>query len=754
MDNNLFQKKSMLAKLLAQENIVVEHRKTKTAYFDLKARAMILPFWKEMDGDLYDLLTGHEVGHALFTPEKGWHDAVVENRALKTYLNVIEDARIERLIKDKFPGLRKCFNNAYKKLADDDFFALKGLDVSKLKLIDRINVFYKLGAHVRVPFTQEEMAFIDRISAAQSWEDVEKIARDVYAYAKAQRDEENNAPKPQNMDDDIDQDDEESFEDDFDESETFEDDYQQSDDTSEDYDNDSDALDSDSEEDESKDESGSDGEDGTDSQSAQSGSESEEDDSDLASDTDRAFRDNESKLVDDTSGDIVIVNVPEYNREYFVDHKQVQGAITQHIALLKQTGITKSGFDAENLARVTDLNKRINPVVNYMIKEFEMRKNATQLSRAKISKSGKLDPRKLARYSMDADIFQRVSSVPQGKNHGLVIFLDLSGSMSGCIKDTFEQSIMLASFCRKTNIPYEILGFSDRAHAKYSNHNKQYWNQKIGDLDVGGAHFHIKQYLSSAMNASQHREAVSNMLFSAWSISAYSYYPLTPDTEQLSGTPLDEAVIASIDIVSEFKSKYRLDIVNSIFLTDGFGGNNNATISGFRESSWDGKTTTYPTQTYFDVARDAVYLEHKRTGTRVRMRSEVNQYQDGFSATRALIEIAQKVTGAKYTGYMICDRHQAAHTVYDYEFKFVDHGLRLQQRKSLIKQFTDNGFISSKKFGFGEYFFVATKNLKVQESLEISGETKGAITRSFMKSLNSRGLQRMFLNKFVEQLAA
>ena len=56
--------KSILAKLLASENIRIEHQKVATAAFNLRDRALILPIWKEMSADLYDLLIGHEIGHA------------------------------------------------------------------------------------------------------------------------------------------------------------------------------------------------------------------------------------------------------------------------------------------------------------------------------------------------------------------------------------------------------------------------------------------------------------------------------------------------------------------------------------------------------------------------------------------------------------------------------------------------------------------------------------------------------------------
>ena len=103
---NLFERKSTVARLLAQENLHIVHRAVPTAYFDLENRMMVLPNFKEMDAEMYDLLCAHEVGHALNTPKEGWHNATSENKALKSYLNVIEDARIERMMKVKYPGLR------------------------------------------------------------------------------------------------------------------------------------------------------------------------------------------------------------------------------------------------------------------------------------------------------------------------------------------------------------------------------------------------------------------------------------------------------------------------------------------------------------------------------------------------------------------------------------------------------------------------------------------------------------------------
>ena len=84
--------RSTTAKLLATENISVVQNNVSTASFDIKHRILTLPMWKDAIPETEDHLIGHEVGHALYTPLDGWHDALCEKgRAYKSYLNVIEE---------------------------------------------------------------------------------------------------------------------------------------------------------------------------------------------------------------------------------------------------------------------------------------------------------------------------------------------------------------------------------------------------------------------------------------------------------------------------------------------------------------------------------------------------------------------------------------------------------------------------------------------------------------------------------------
>ena len=101
-----------LAKLLAKENLSVQHGNYSTASFDVVNRVLRLPLWKDKGKDVYDLLVGHEVGHALYTPADGWHDSEKKiGKIPRAYLNIVEDIRIERMIQDTYPGIVTSFQS-------------------------------------------------------------------------------------------------------------------------------------------------------------------------------------------------------------------------------------------------------------------------------------------------------------------------------------------------------------------------------------------------------------------------------------------------------------------------------------------------------------------------------------------------------------------------------------------------------------------------------------------------------------------
>ena len=178
--------KSQLAKLLATEDLVVEHKKVETACFNVHTRVLTLPLWEKASNSVYDLLVSHECGHALFTPDEDWLE---EHKIPQQFVNIVEDARVEKLMKRKYAGLAKTFFNGYKELHEDDFFSIADEDVSTMNLADRANLYFKVGNFIPLDFNVEEKEIIDLIASSETFSDTFVAAEKLYNYCKKEKQE-------------------------------------------------------------------------------------------------------------------------------------------------------------------------------------------------------------------------------------------------------------------------------------------------------------------------------------------------------------------------------------------------------------------------------------------------------------------------------------------------------------------------------------------------------------------------------------
>ena len=188
--------KESLAKLLATENLIVEHRPVETAQFEVVSRVLTLPTWEHECNDVIDMFIAHEVGHALYTPDDSdWLSEVPQ-----LFLNVTEDIRIEKLIKRRYEGLPKTFFKGYQALDIDEFFGLNNKDLTQLNLADKINLQYKIGNYRDIPFTEEEAAFLPKCDALETFDDAVALAKEIFAFCKEQLDNKQSEEAPQQDD--------------------------------------------------------------------------------------------------------------------------------------------------------------------------------------------------------------------------------------------------------------------------------------------------------------------------------------------------------------------------------------------------------------------------------------------------------------------------------------------------------------------------------------------------------------------------
>ena len=757
MNSNLQSSKSILAKLLAAENITVSHQNIKTAMFNLKTRTLVCPVWKDMDGHLYDLLMGHEVGHALNTPEAGWHSAIHDENGkplgkFKDFLNVIEDARIERQVKRKFPGLAKSFATAYKSLYDRDFFGIKNIDANKLNLIDRINIRYKMGAHIPVAFSDDERVFLVDIDNAETWDQVVDVARRVYAYCKQQKEEQKS--QINNMQD-LQEELQQQFEEVQSEFQDFNDESDESDDdeSDDDSDDDSDASDEDgTPEEDSADDSDyqdADEEDSEPNDGVQSASSEQEDldestDDDPESVTDRNFRRREDELVNQT-GEVFMIELPEAVLENIIlQNKFVMNDLESFIRKqVVSNDYGRHGISFETVAAkcVRKFNTNNKKFIMHILKEFEMRKKAADYARVQTAKTGELNMRVLHNYKFTNDLFKKISVVPKGKSHGMVMYVDMSGSMSDILRNTIEQCLVLVSFCRLAKIPFDVYGFSDDYYN--SSDSSIFATQKFinstenegyaGHMRSGS--FHLKHLIGSTLSPTDYRRSFANLCIVAneyhrgrgldYNDKDHGRFDAGWDEAGfgLNGTPFQQTLLASRDMINNFRAKHKLDIVNVIYLTDGEGG------EGI-QMPW--------------TRNGVYYLVDKKTKKKIRSEGNVQA---------ALTQLVRDVTGCKHLGFFLATKNDVSRVCKDLEYV---QKIDLLQSKNFKKQFREEKFVAIPNLGYDKYFYIQSAAGSIQEDeMSIDGSmSKNKMANEFSRSVNSKKTSRALVTQFAEEISA
>ena len=757
--NNIVEQKSNLAKLLATENVTVQHQNVQTASFNPKTRVLILPIWKKMSPELYDLLLSHEVGHALWTPAEGWHEAVCDKgRNYKAFLNVIEDARIEKKIKRKYPGLRRSYVKGFAEIMNMNLFGIESFDQLEA-FIDRINVFTKSSYSADIDFNAEEQAIIEEIKNLESWDDVINMTNRLWDKAVEEKQNEdfdfdmNSLPSD---DFDFSDDDEGEYQDIYDESGEQDSEISNTNsygDTDEDTDEETEGkMQSDSKGDGAEDEDGEKSE-ATGTHGFTDGDEELEPNCE----TDESFRSNESLLNEQNPKSYQYVTLPKpVMNKILIDAKSINKRITKHFAEeyaknlpivnnhavegeheIWQKEFTRAGVMAE-------FKKKNDRFISLMAKEFEMKKAATKYAKARLYTSGDIDVNKIYKYKFDDQLFRKLTKLPKGKNHGMILTLDLSGSMSDNLKGSLEQVCILTAFCKKVQIPFRVFGFT--SHCQYSDidSNTQF-KHKVGDINLNEDRVFLKEFINSNMSAKDYKNAFENLLLTKNSFDSIGrFYCSYPRDFVLGSTPLNPAIVALKEIITEFKTVNQLDIVNTIFVHDG----DSNSLRTYIEKEDD----SYGSYLY---DKEGIIIQDHKT----RFQSMTNNRHRNDNITHTLLKWLKHSTGTQVFGFFV-SRKMTDAIGYRYVTEDNRSWLGHVERKEVIAKARKQKFIESNIAGFDSFFILNDSKKLTTDNEEFEFEVKDdskintrSLASQFTKMNKAREVNRVLATQFVQKIA-
>ena len=738
----MLQKKSVLARLLANENVTVQQGNYPTASFDVVNRVLNLPLWKDMSSDLYDLLVGHEVSHALHTPS----DPKVLNipNVPFSFVNVVEDIRIEKMIMRKYPGLVANFTRGYDELLEMDLFGIKDKDINLMPFMDKLNIKSKGRAAVEVEFTDEETPYFEKAMAVETFEDVREVVLEIAEWLRS-KNEELEDPETQQDFSQSPEDDEDNQPADSMPVESNEDKPESEDETEEGNgkETEKDGEDESEEENDSKgsasDDSDDDGDEESDDEDEQSKSgaggdihsiikESSDDVDDLDEvSTDIAQHNNESKLLDDSAKIFAQGMSRDEYEAYTVKFEQILETRQEQIKFVNNNYPSRVPEAEKAWA---EFQADAKPVVNLMAKEFEMRKAAYRTKRAKTSTKGSLDVAKLHAYKYDDNLFKQVTTLADGKSHGLMMLVDYSGSMNNVMPAVIRQTATLVMFCKRVGIPFQVFGFTSPYSSKVDRTVK--WKNPANRVAtrIENDELQLTELYSSRMNKRQLEFALKTAIFCAYE----PYYFQTP-LERLGNTPLNSAVMAMQYAIEDFRKQNPVDKMRLITLTDG--DSNSIRVDTGVDINESNRYNAWRTPIIVEV-----------NGKKVEMG---RSYHDGLDNTSKIIKA---VAGKDVTiiNFFITDNRGFREQLFRL-FPW-ETSKQTAARKELK---TTGAFIVDNDIGYDRRFLIIDRGQSMSgktDDLEVdSTATPAQIARAFKKFSGSKKNNRVITKKFAEMIA-
>ena len=758
--------KSQLAKLIATENISIQHNQVKTASFDTVNRILTLPIFKVQSGDVYDMLIAHECSHALYTPTDGWKKISGDDE-LRSYVNVLEDTRIDKLIQKKYPGVVRNYLNGFDIMEKQNFFSLQGKDVNKdLMLIDKINLRSKSMNRIKFNFSSEEKDWLVKVDALKTFNQVVKLAKEMLNWQKDQIEQMKKLPnfdelalvENYGLGEELDSDNNVNTKDGntnikSNNSESSNDDGDQESQTNK---SDENTEDGEGKEANSYNTDGAGGDGGVDPQK-------------LIAITDSSYEKNKEKLLDGKTK-YTYFNLPEpnlkkvivSNKDWIKKWKEYAYKRNEYYSYDHNKRIEYINWLKDNFKQFKNDNKK---TVNYLVKEFEMKKSATAYKRASTDKTGVIDPLKLKDYKFSDDIFKRLTILPDAKNHGMMMLLDWSGSMCDVIKQTVDQLMNLIWFCQKINIPFEVYLFTSEMDGNREDNSYDYddkgnkiniksksWNLKHGDgkfddfnLVNVASHKMKKTDLDESLMYLHHMGLYYDDRYSHKSYNSVDYYNgdrfNIPKEFWLGTTPLNEALVAMNKLVPMFKQKYNIEKMTFITLTDG------------------GANSNYGTETIVNGEKGLSIAKTSGGTPVVTIGKKQYSVEDKFiygHMTTLLLKVLKDQYNINTIGFYVVKRLNRMWELESMIGQYKDWNDKQSKLEAVKKKFNKDKVADVNKPGYNKYFLLNGKTMAV-ENTDLSavndGMKAGKIKQLFSKSMKGRIVSRSLLNKFIEEVA-
>ena len=205
----------------------------------------------------------------------------------------------------------------------------------------------------------------------------------------------------------------------------------------------------------------------------------------------------------------------------------------------------------------------------------------------------------------------------------------------------------------------------------------------------------------------------------------------------LSGTPLNETIVALHQILPQFQKQHKLEKVNCVILTDGEG--SPLTYHKTIQRGWEDEP--YMGNQYIN---EGCFLRNRKTGKTYQMTD--NWYQ--FTPI-LLNDISDTFPNVNFIGIRVMDTRDVGRFL-----RMNDLDCNTEEYKDKMRYYKRTKSVAIENVGYKVYFGLSSKALSSNSDFEVEDDaTKAQIKKAFTKSLTAKKMNKQILSRFVELIA-
>jgi hypothetical protein len=285
----------------------------------------------------------------------------------------------------------------------------------------------------------------------------------------------------------------------------------------------------------------------------------------------------------------------------------------------------------------------------------------------------------------------------------------------------------------------------------------------------------LREYINSKMSNAEYSKALRNMILLKKSYEVrngryYANYIGQPESENLSNTPMNQAIVALAGVMKAFRKQNNLDMSSLVIVHDGDADNCSAykTMDTRRNYITNVEEEVEVARGFNLRSTNVIITDRQHKYQRQLVDKPESTNSDILS--NGILDWFRATTESKIFGFFLLSNNRGGSVKNAINNRYVfpdgsdlnqlqrtDFAKKHNEQVRLVKEFRSEKFLISHRPGYDAFYLVAGGSDLVTENEEIEVEgkvTTNKLKNAFMKFNKKKAINRVLVSKFIQGIAA